>query len=90
MSHNGSCFPRARHSARAVLLGSDSHGLPLIPYSVEFSYDDRYRPGATIRFVVADLVYGKHALTSDEETWRRGTYGHHFYLPVRVLPDDFT
>lgn len=65
-------------------------GLPLIPYSVEFSYDDRYRPGPTIRFVVVDLVYGKHALTSDEETWHRGTYSHQFYLPVRVLPDDFT
>jgi hypothetical protein len=64
-------------------------GLPLLPYSVEFNYDDSYRPGPTIRLVVWDLVYGKHALTSDEETWHRGTYRHQFYLPVRVLPEDF-
>jgi hypothetical protein len=69
--------------------GFDRHrftpGLPLSSYSVVFKYDDKYRPGPTIRFVVWDLVYGKHFLASEEEGWHNGTYGHQFYLPVRVL-----
>ena len=69
--------------------GFDRHrftpGLPLSPYSVVFKYDDKYRPGPTIRFVVWDLVYGKHFLASEKEGWHNGTYGHQFYLPVRVL-----
>jgi hypothetical protein len=72
--------------------GYDRHnftpGLPLIPYSVVFKYDDRYRPGPTIRFVVSDVVYGKHFLASDEEGWHNGDFGYQFYLPVRVLPED--
>jgi hypothetical protein len=61
-------------------------GLPLIPYSVVFKYDDRYRPGPTIRFVVWDLVYDKHFIASDEEGWHNGNNGYQLYLPVRVLP----
>ena len=60
-------------------------GLPLIPYSVIFKYDDRYRPGPTIRFVVWDVVYGKHFIASDEEGWHNGATGYQLYLPVRVL-----
>jgi hypothetical protein len=74
--------------------GYDRHrftpGLPLIPYSVVFKYDDTYRPGPTIRFVVWDVVYGKHFLASDEEGWHNGRYGYQFYLPVRVLPEDLS
>jgi hypothetical protein len=74
--------------------GYDRHrftpGLPLIPYSVVFKYDDTYRPGPTIRFVVWDVVYGKHFLASDEEGWHNGTHGYQFYLPVRVLPEDLS
>jgi hypothetical protein len=70
--------------------GLDRHrftpGLPLSPYSVVFKYHDTYRPGPTIRFVVWDLVYGKHYLASEEEGWHNGTYGNQFYLPVRMLP----
>jgi hypothetical protein len=62
-------------------------GLPLSPYSVVFKYKDSYRPGPTIRFVVWDLVYGKHYLASEEEGWHNGTHGNQFYLPVRVLPE---
>ena len=40
-------------------------GLPLSPYSVVFKYEDSYRPGPTIRFVVWGLVYGKHYLASE-------------------------
>jgi hypothetical protein len=65
-------------------------GLPLIPYSVVFKYDDRYRPGPTIRFVVSDLVYGKHNLVGDEEVWHNATYAYQFYLPLRVLPEDLS
>jgi hypothetical protein len=61
-------------------------GLPLTAYSLEFRYKDTYRPGPTIRFAVSDLVYGKHYLASEEETWHNGTYRRQFYLPVRVLP----
>jgi hypothetical protein len=61
-------------------------GLPLSPYSVVFKYEDSYRPGPTIRFVVWDLVYGKHYLASEEEGWHNGTHGNQFYLPVRILP----
>jgi hypothetical protein len=61
-------------------------GLPLIPYSVVFKYDDRYRPGPTIRFVIWDVVYGKRYLASDEEAWHNGNFGSQLYLPVRVLP----
>ena len=32
-------------------------------------------------------VDGTHYLTSDEEGWHIGTYSYHFYLPVRVLPE---
>ena len=74
--------------------GYDRHrftpGLPLIPFSVVFNYDDRYQPGPTIRFVVWDVIYGKHFLASDEEGWHNGTYGYQFYLPVRVLPEDLS
>jgi hypothetical protein len=56
--------------------GFDRHrftpGLPLSPYSVVFKYEDKFRPGPTIRFVVWDLVYGKHFLASDEEGWHNG------------------
>ena len=72
--------------------GSDRHrftpGLPLVAYSVVFKYPDSYRPGPTIRFVVWDLIYGKHYLASEEEGWHNGTYGHQFHLPVRVLPEN--
>ena len=61
-------------------------GLPLIPYSVVFKYDDRYQPGPTIRFVIWDVVYGKRYLASDEKAWKNGTFGYQFHLPVRVLP----
>jgi hypothetical protein len=61
-------------------------GLPHIPFSVIFKYDDRYRPGPTIRFVVWDVVYGKHFIASDEESWHNGNHGYQLYLPVRVLP----
>ena len=47
-------------------------GLPLIPYSVVFKYDDRYQPGPTIRFVIWDVVYGKRYLASDEKAWKNG------------------
>jgi hypothetical protein len=77
-------------SVRMGEAGSDRHhftpGLPLSPYSVVFKYDDRYRPGHEIRFVVWDVVYGKHYLASDEEGWHNGTYGYQLHLPVRVLP----
>ena len=63
-------------------------GLPLISCVLEFKYDDKYRPGPTIRLVVWDLIYGKHLLTSDEESWHKGTYGYQLYLPIRVLPPD--
>ena len=63
-------------------------GLPLIPYSIVFKYKDTYRPGPTIRFVVFDLVYGKHYIASEEEGWHNGTYAKQFYLPVRVLPEE--
>jgi len=62
-------------------------GLPLSPYSVVFKYQDSYRPGPTIRFVVWDLVYGKHYLASEEEGWHNDTHGNQFYLPVQVLPE---
>ena len=62
-------------------------GLPLNPYAVVFKYKDSYRPGATIRFAVFDLVYGKHFIASEEEGWHNGTYARQFYLPVRVLPE---
>jgi hypothetical protein len=62
-------------------------GLPLSAYAVVFKYADNYRPGPTIRFGVSELVYGTHYLTSDEEGWHNGTYSYHFYLPVRVLPE---
>ena len=79
-------------SVRMGEAGSDRHhftpGLPLSPYSVVFKYDDRYSPGHEIRFVVWDVVYGKHYLASDEEGWHNGTYGYQLHLPVRVLPED--
>jgi len=69
--------------------GFDRHrftpGLPLSSYSVVFKYDDQYHPGPTVRFVVWDLVYGKHFLASEQEGWHNGTYGHQLYLPVGVL-----
>ena len=79
-------------SVRMGEAGSDRHhftpGLPMSPYSVVFKYDDRYSPGHEIRFVVWDVVYGKHYLASDEEGWHNGTYGYQLHLPVRVLPED--
>ena len=70
--------------------GFDRHrftpGLPLSPYAVVFRYKDTYRPGPTIRFVVFDLIYGKHYLASEEKGWHNATYARQFYLPVRVLP----
>jgi hypothetical protein len=63
-------------------------GLPLSPYSVVFKYQDSYRPGREIRFVVWNLIYGKHYVASEEEGWHNGTHGNQFYLPVRVLPED--
>ena len=70
--------------------GYDRHhftpGLPLIPYSVVFKYDEKYRPGHEIRFVVWNVVYGKHFIASDEEGWHNGSTAYQLYLPVRVLP----
>jgi hypothetical protein len=70
--------------------GYDRHhftpGLPLTPYSVVFKYDEKYRPGPTIRFVVWDAVYGKHFIASEEEGWHNGSTAYQLYLPVRVLP----
>ena len=74
--------------------GYDRHrftpGLPLIPYSVLFEFNDQYQPGPTIRFVVWDVVYGKHFLASDEEGWHNGKNAYQLYLPVRVLPEDLS
>ena len=61
-------------------------GLPLSPYAVVFKYPDTYRPGPTIRFGVAELVYGTHYLASEEKSWHNGTYIYLLHLPVRVLP----
>ena len=90
----GRCQPSKSAMPDSVRMGEgqgfDRHhftpGLPLSPYSVVFKYDDRYQPGPTIRFVVWDVVYGKHYLASDEEGWHNGTYGYQFHLPVQVLP----
>lgn len=61
-------------------------GLPLSPFAVLFKYPNTYQPGPTIRFGVAELVYGTHYLASEEKTWHNGTYIYLLHLPVRVLP----
>jgi hypothetical protein len=68
--------------------GQFTPGLPLSPYAVVFKYPDTYRPGPTIRFGVAELVYGRHYLASEEKTWHNGTYIYLLHLPVRVLPSE--
>jgi hypothetical protein len=67
--------------------GQFTPGLPLSPYAVVFTYPDTYQPGPTIRFGVAELVYGTHYLASDEKSWHNGTYIYLVHLPVRVLPE---
>lgn len=63
-----------------------SPGLPLTPVRVIFEYGPGYRPGPTIRFAVADLVFDNRYLVGGEEEWHNGTWSHQFSLPVRELP----
>ena len=60
-------------------------GLPLTPVRVVFEYGPAYRPGASIRLAVADLVFDNRYLVGGEEEWHNGTWSHQFYLPVREL-----
>lgn len=61
-------------------------GLPATGYRVRFSLPADFRPGATIRLGVADLVYDARYLTTDEEAWHNGTYGWRLDLPLRTIP----
>lgn len=60
-------------------------GLPATGYRVRFDLPADFRPGASIRLAVADLVYDARYLTTDEKAWHNGPYGWRLDLPLRVL-----
>ena len=61
-------------------------GLPATGYRLSATFPADYRPGPTIRLLVADLVYRAKYLTSDEEAWDDQASGSGLDLPLRVLP----
>lgn len=63
-------------------------GLPAMAYRLTFDLAAGFRPGPTIRFGVAELVYETKYLTTDEKAWDNGRYGFRMDLPLRVLPPD--
>ena len=71
-----------RSSGRTAL----TPGLPATAYQVRFTLPAGFRPGATVRLGVAELVYDARYLTTDEESWHNGTYGSSVDLPLRVIP----
>lgn len=61
-------------------------GLPPVEFRVVFHYSERYRPGPTIRFGVADQVFANRYLVGGEAEWHHARTSRLFLLPVRVLP----
>ena len=59
-------------------------------YTVTFEFDDAYRPDASLRFAVADQIYGNRALIKtdddDEKEWHNGRDGWRMELPLSELP----
>jgi hypothetical protein len=65
-------------------------GLPAVPYRVEFTFSDAFRPGPTVRFVVvAQRFYDSSLIQTDDEdpSWRNDDHGYRVDLPVTVLPE---
>lgn len=65
-------------------------GLPAVPYQVEFTFDEGYRPGPDLAFAVIAQRYADTSLiqTDDSEPgWRNDDHGFRMDVPLTVLPD---
>lgn len=64
-------------------------GLPPVEFTATFEFSEKYRPGKTLVFAVAQLEFTDRSLLgTGEKTWNNGDRFFFVNLPLTTLPDD--